>query len=688
MQDTLLIELHTEELPPKALARLGQVFAETLYEELHKLQLVDAGVEWQPFASPRRLAVRIPHVRTQQPEQQIERKGPAVASGLKDGQPTPALLGFARSCGVEWSTLQTMQDGKQDVFVYRSRRDGAPLASLLPDVLQLAVKKLPIPKVMRWGNSDVQFVRPVKSLIALLGNAVLPVSVLELQAGQETRGHRFLSEGVIRIEHADDYAKVLFEQGKVVASTAARKALIERELQLAAERLDAVIGADPALIDEVTALVEWPKVYVGEFDADFLKVPQECLMLTMQQNQKYFPLLDRAGKLLPRFLLVSNLETADPSHIIHGNERVLRARLSDAQFFFEQDQKHPLDSRVPRLAEVVYHNKLGSQLQRVSRLQTLAGEIAALLGADRARASRAAGLAKADLLSDMVGEFPELQGVMGTYYARLDGEHDEVAAAIEGHYHPRFAGDTLPQGPVALSVALADKLETLVGIYGIGLIPTGDKDPYALRRAALGVLRMLVEGELPLALPQLLQMTADTFEPGALAADVVAGVSGFMQDRLKHLLSGEFDPREVEAVLALQPAQLDRVRARLAAVAEFRRLPEAAALAAADKRTRNILKKVSEPLPAVSISLLQDAAEKALYEATQALAAPVNTAMQQGDYTGALKQLSGLRAPVDAFFDQVMVMADDPAVRQNRLALLHALAGLMNQVAEIALLAD
>lgn len=688
MQDTLLIELHTEELPPKALARLGQVFAQTLYEELQKLQLVEAGVEWQPFASPRRLAVRIPQVRAQQPEQQIERKGPAVASGLKDGQPTPALLGFARSCGVEWNTLQTMPDGKQEVFVYRSRRDGEPLASLLPDVLQLAVKKLPIPKVMRWGDSDVQFVRPVKSLIALHGSAVLPVSVLALQAGRDTRGHRFLSEGVLTIAHADDYARVLFEQGKVVASTAARKALIERELQQAAERLDAVIGAEPELIDEVTALVEWPKVYVGEFDADFLKVPQECLMLTMQQNQKYFPLLDRQGKLLPRFLLVSNLETADPSHIIQGNERVLRARLSDAQFFFEQDQKHPLDSRIPRLAEVVYHNKLGSQLQRVSRLQALAAEIAALLGADRALASRAAGLAKADLLSDMVGEFPELQGIMGTYYARLDGEHDEVAAAIEGHYHPRFAGDSLPQGPVALSVALADKLETLVGIYGIGLIPTGDKDPFALRRAALGVLRMLVEAELPLSLPQLLQMTADTFEPGVLAADVVAGVNGFMQDRLKHLLSGEFDPREVEAVLALQPAQLDRVRARLAAVAEFRRLPEAAALAAADKRIRNILKKVSEPLPEVDPARLQEDIERALFDATRALEVPVHAALQQGDYTGGLKQLAGLRAPVDAFFDQVMVMADDLAVRQNRLALLQVLAGLMNQVAEIALLAD
>ncbi|WP_018152501.1 glycine--tRNA ligase subunit beta [Leeia oryzae] len=688
MQETLLIELLTEELPPKALATLGQVFAQTVFDELVKLQLVGADVELQPFASPRRLAVRIPAVSSIQPEQQIERKGPAVASGMKDGQPTPALQGFARSCGVDVSVLQTMSDGKQDVFVFRSSKPGAALASLLPDVLTTAIKKLPIPKVMRWGDTDVQFVRPVKSLIVLLGNEVLPVELLGLTSGRVTRGHRFLSSGELTIAHADDYARVLFEDGKVVASVAARKSLIEKELSQAAASLNATIGADVALIDEVAALVEWPVVYVGRFEDEFLKVPQECLMLTMQQNQKYFPLLDAAGKLLPTFLVVSNLKTDDPSHIIQGNERVLRARLSDARFFFEQDQKTKLDNRVARLADVVYHNKLGSQLERIARLQTLAGEIAALLGADRALAARAAYLAKADLVSDMVGEFPELQGIMGRYYAQIDGEHAEVADAIEGHYHPRFAGDALPQGHVALSVALADKLETLVGIYGIGLIPTGDKDPFALRRAALGVLRMMVEAELPIDLQQLLNMTASTFEAGKLSGDVVAGVLGFMQDRLRNLLAGEFDAREVDAVLALNPTRLDTIRAKLVAVAEFRALPEAAALAAADKRIRNILKKVEGILPAVDAARLAEAPEKALFEATRAAAPQVNAELQAGNYTAGLKQLASLRAPVDAFFADVMVMAEDMAVRNNRLALLSELAALMNQVAEIALLAE
>lgn len=688
MQETLLIELLTEELPPKALANLGQVFSQTVFDELVKLQLVAKDVELQSFASPRRLAVRIPSVLATQPEQQIERKGPAVASGMKDGQPTPALMGFARSCGVEVAALATMSDGKQDVFVFRSSKPGEALANLLPEVLATAVKKLPIPKVMRWGDTDVQFVRPVKRLIALLGKEVLPVCLLGLTADRITRGHRFLSSGELSIAHADDYARVLFEDGKVVASVAARKALIEKHLNEEAAKLNATIGADAALIDEVTALVEWPVVYAARFEDEFLKVPQECLMLTMQQNQKYFPLLDSNGKLLPNFLLVSNLQTEDPSHIIQGNERVLRARLSDARFFFEQDQKVRLENRVARLENVVYHNKLGSQLERIARLQALAGEIAALLGADRATASRAAYLAKADLVSDMVGEFPELQGTMGRYYAQIDGETAEVADAIEGHYHPRFAGDTLPAGNIALSVALADKLETLVGIYGIGLIPTGDKDPFALRRAALGVLRMLIEAELPVDVSALLSLAANSFEAGKLSADVVAGVAGFMQDRLKNLLSGEFDGREVDAVLALRPARLDSIRAKLQAVAEFRALPEAAALAAADKRIRNILKKVEGELPAVDAAKFVEAPETALFEATRALAPAVNAELSAGNYTAALKQLAGLRAPVDAFFADVMVMAEDLGVRNNRLALLSELASLMNQVAEIAVLAE
>ncbi len=688
MNQTLLIELRTEELPPKVLNNLGESFSRVIFDELAKLGFVSSGTEYQAFASPRRLAVRIPDVAAIQPEQQVERKGPAVSAGMKDGQPTPALAGFARSCGVEVSALATMHDGKQEVYVYRATKAGQALDALLPDVVNTSVKKLPIPKVMRWGDSDVQFVRPVHGLIALHGETVLPMTVLGLTADRKTLGHRFLSQGEIVVKHADDYARVLFEEGKVVASFAARHALVERELAAAATKIGATIGAEPGLLDEVTALVEWPKVYAGHFEQDFLRVPQECLMLTMQQNQKYFPLLDAAGKLLPTFLVVSNLETADPYNVIHGNERVLRARLSDAKFFFEQDQKQRLEARIPRLKDVVYHNQIGTQLERVTRLEMLAGEIAGLIGTNRSDATRAAMLAKADLLTDMVGEFPELQGVMGSYYARLDGEAADVAAAIEGHYHPRFAGDTLPPNAVAQAVALADKLETLVGIYGIGLIPTGDKDPFGLRRAALGVIRILLEGKLSADLRQLLTLTASTFPAGKLSAEVVEGVFGFMQDRLRHYLTAEFDAAEVDAVLALVPTRLDTLPAKLAAVAEFRRLPEAASLAAADKRVRNILKKVEEALPAVDAAVFAEAAERALFDAVRALTPQVDAKLAAGDYTGALKAMASLKEPVDAFFDGVMVMADDAAVRRNRLALLSELARLMNQVAEIARLAE
>lgn len=688
MQDTLLIELLTEELPPKALANMGRAFADSIGADLHKHQLRANEGEVQVFASPRRLGVRVPAVLAVQPEQIIERRGPAVAAGLKDGQPTPALAGFARSCGVEVSALGTLFDGKQDVYVFRAQQAGKTLATLLPEILQAAIKKLPIPKVMRWGDSDVQFVRPVHALTVLHGADIVPASILGLAAGRISRGHRFLSTGDLTFAHADDYARTLHEQGRVIASFAARRAKIEHDLHAAAHARGATIAAGDALLDEVTGLVEWPVVYVGQFDADFLQVPQECLILTMQQNQKYFPLLDANGKLLPTFLVVSNLETADPSQIIRGNERVLRARLSDAKFFFEQDQKHRLDSRVEKLASVVHHNLIGTQLARTERLVSIAGHIAAHIGADVAASQRAARLAKADLVSDMVGEFPELQGVMGAYYAALDGETPVVAAAIEAHYHPRFAGDTLPAHPVGLTVALADKLETLVGIYGIGLIPTGDKDPFGLRRAALGVLRMLVEAKLSLDVPMLLQTVADSFPAGILSAEVAGGVYGFMLERLRHYLGGEFDARNVDAVLALRPRQLDTLTAKLGAVAAFRTLPEAIALSAADKRVRNILKKADVTPGEVKASLLAETAEQALYAAIQAVSPRVATAITEGDYPAALKTLASLQAPIDAFFTDVMVNAEDLAVRANRLAMLSALAALMNQVAEIALLAE
>ncbi|TCP15507.1 glycyl-tRNA synthetase beta chain [Crenobacter luteus] len=686
MNATLLIELFTEELPPKALPKLAASFADTIAEELKKLQFAAPDAEAHVFASPRRLAVSLPGVLAVQPDQHIVRKGPSLAAGMKDGAPTKALEGFARSCGVAIEQLSVSSDGKQDVYAYESTKAGEPLAAVLSGIVATALKKLPAPKLMRWADSEHQFVRPVHGLVMLHGDAVVAGEVLGFASGRVTGGHRFLSAGPVSIPDADAYARTLFEEGKVVASFEARAKLTRSRLEDHARKLGATIAADDALFDEVAALVEWPVVLEAGFDEDFLAVPQECLILTMQQNQKYFPLLDASGRLMNRFLLVSNIEAADPSHVIHGNERVLRARLSDAKFFFEQDQKHKLDARVPKLAEVVYHNQIGSQLERVARLETLAGEIAGMLGADRALAGRAAYLAKADLLTDMVGEFPELQGVMGRYYARLDGEPDVVADAIEDHYRPRFAGDALPQGPVAQSVALADKLETIVGIWGIGLIPTGDKDPFALRRAALGVLRMLLEA--PLDLKALLAAAAASFPAGKLSATVADEVYGFMLERLKNLLAADYRGDEVDAVLAFAPSRLDEVRAVLAAVAEFRRLPEAATLAAANKRVKNILKKAEGEVGAVKPALLSEAAETALYDALEQLAPQVEARFAAHDFTGALSLLSGLKTPVDAFFDSVMVMADDAAVRANRIALLARLSGLFNRVADISLLAE
>ena len=682
MQDTLLLELLTEELPPKALPKLAASLSESVRGELAARGLLTTDSTVLTYASPRRLAVQLSGVLAEQPQQTVERRGPAVATAFKDGQPTPALAGFARSCGVNPEQLDKGHDGKQDVFVFRSVKPGLPLAAHLNEILPQAFKKLPAPKVMRWGAGEAQFVRPVHGLVVLHGAQVLPVSALGLTAGNSTLGHRFLSNGAIGIAHADSYAATLETSGKVVASFEVRRERIRQALLAKAEELDALIANLDELIDEVTALVEWPVVLVGEFDVAFLQVPQECLILTMQLNQKYFPLLDRHGRLSNRFLLVSNLQAADPSHIIHGNERVLRARLSDAKFFFAQDQKHTLESRLPKLAQVVYHNQIGSQSARVARLETLAAAIAAQLNADKAVAARAARLAKADLLSDMVGEFPELQGVMGQYYARLDGESDVIAAAIEGHYRPRFAGDDLPSGPIATAVALADKLETLVGIYGIGLIPTGDKDPYGLRRQALGVLRMLLES--PLELPALLQLAFDSFgDQVKLAPDTVANVYAFMLERLKNYLAANYALEEIDAVLALAPARISDVPARLAAVHAFRERPEAAALAAANKRIGNILKKADSVGQQVDATLLLEAAEQDLAAAVAALREPVASDIEAGQYGAALARLASVRSVVDTFFDKVMVNADDAAVRANRLALLAGLQTLLNGVAEI-----
>ena len=605
---------------------------------------------------------------------------------MKDGVPTKALEGFARSCGVEIGSLKIIHDGKQDVYAHEFTQAGQTLAALLGEIINTAIKKLPIPKVMRWGSSTHTFVRPVHGLVALHGADVVPVNVLGLDSGRQTLGHRFLSQGAIIFAQADDYAKQIAEQGKVIASFAERRAAIKAALDKVSGSLNARVAADDALLDEVTALVEYPVVLQAEFEAHFLAVPQECLILTMQQNQKYFPLLDQNGKLMNRFLLVSNLQTADPSHIIHGNERVLRARLSDAEFFYKQDQKATLESRLPKLEHVVYHNKIGSQAQRIDRLQTIAAHIAEQLGTDRATAERAARLAKADLVTEMVGEFPELQGTMGKYYAVLDGEQPEIAAAIEQHYQPRFAGDKLPESPIATAVALADKLETLVGIWGIGLIPTGDKDPYALRRAALGVLRMLMNS--PLSINDLLTTVAAQFPRDLLAANTVTEVADFMQARLAVLLQNDYAQDTVAAVLAQRPDRLDDLADKLQAVESFKKLPEAAALAAANKRVQNLLKKADAQLGAVQENLLQEDAERALFAATQALRPTVQAALAKHDFQAALTALAAVKPQVDAFFDNVMVMADDAAVKQNRLNLLNELSQLMNAVADISLLGE
>ncbi|MGB0128758.1 MAG: glycine--tRNA ligase subunit beta [Rhodocyclaceae bacterium] len=688
--ETLLVELLTEELPPKALKSLADVFARHVAEGLARAGLCAQEVQHELFATPRRLAVLVPGVLAQAPSRKVREKIMPVTVALDAaGNPSPALLKKLAAKGIPADAVARFEravDGKSETFFYEMDVAGAALDAVLGDIVAEAVKKLPIPKVMRWGDSEHQFVRPVHGLILLHGSRVVPGSVLGLDSGNVTQGHRFLGQPQIAIAHAEHYAAALETQGKVIAGFDARRARIRRDLEAAAAREGARLNDGfEALLDEVTALVEIPAVYVGEFGREFLDVPQECLILTMQQNQKYFPLLDPAGKLLPRFLIVSNMPIDDPANIIAGNQRVVRPRLADARFFYQQDRKQKLESRVGRLANVVYHNKLGSQLQRVERLERLAQIVARRLHADVAQAGRAARLAKADLVTDMVGEFPELQGIMGQYYARHDGEPDAVARAIEQHYRPRFAGDVLPEGNVAAAVALADRLDAMVGFFGIGQVPTGDKDPYGQRRAALGVLRILSESVLPLDLGELIRDTGDGFPAGTLAPEHAVKLHDFMLERLRgYLRDAGYAHEQVDAVLAQRPTRIDLVLPKLAAVREFVELPEAAALAAANKRIVNILRKAEDRFGEPDVALLQEAAERVLFERVNAISPGVRSQLANEDYAGALKALSELRGPVDAFFDGVMVMVDEPLTRQNRLALLNQLAGLMNQVADIS----
>ena len=700
--ENLLVELLVEELPPKALRNLGRAFAVALADSLKAQGLAAADAVLTDYASPRRLGVQIGAVAAQAADKAVSQKLMPVAVGLDaSGNATPALLKKLQSLGADASAvpgLHKRMDGKAEALFFDSTVRGASLLEGLQKALAEAIAKLPIPKVMQYqlasdcelpGWSTVSFVRPAHGLVALHGGEVVPVTALGLSAGNSTQGHRFEARVVpVVVAHADAYEKTLADDGAVIASFDRRRNEIARQLQAAAAALGAQPVDDDALLDEVTGLVERPTVMVCSFDAEFLEVPQECLILTMKANQKYFPLLDASGKLSNRFLIVSNINPADPGAVVGGNERVVRPRLADAQFFFNQDRKRTLESRVDGLSKVVYHNQLGTQGDRMQRVCQIASAIGIQLGgaALAEPASLAARLAKTDLLTDMVGEFPELQGTMGGYYARHDGLSVEVAEAIEDHYKPRFAGDALPRSDVGLVVALADKLETLVGMFGIGNLPTGDKDPFALRRHALGVIRMLVEKDLPLTLADLLRDANPAF--GTRITDATVALADFIYDRLSGSLREQgYSAQEVEAVLALRPQRLGEVPKRLLAVRAFAALPESPALAAANKRIANILKKADDVDAHVSTGLLQEDAEKALYAAMQTTLPKAQALFDAGDYTASLQALAVLRVPVDAFFDGVMVNAEQLDVRLNRLGLLKTLHLAMNRVADLSKLA-
>jgi glycyl-tRNA synthetase beta chain len=713
----LLVELFVEELPPRALKKLGEAFSKELFEQLKvRGHIGDSSVRTS-FATPRRLAAHITSVAEKAQDKEIREKLMLVAVAIKDGKPTDALRKRLAKIGRErladlWpnavdgpDSLVIQNDGKAEAVYLKGIAAGGHLGVGLEFALEEAIRKLPIPKVMTYqletdcelpGWSSVNFVRPAHSLMALHGKTVVAVKALGLTAGNSTQGHRFEAKAdKITVKSADDYEEELLKQGCVITSFAKRKTEIAKQLAAAAAKVGG--GAKPieddALLDEVTALVEKPNVLICEFEKQFLEVPQECLILTMKANQKYFPLLDAKGKLTNKFLVVSNISPSDTSAVVGGNERVVRPRLADAKFFFDKDRKTSLTDRVAGLDKVVYHNKLGTQGQRVERVRAMAREIGKQLGGEALakQADQTAQLAKTDLLTDMVGEFPELQGIMGGYYALNDGLSKDVANAIEDHYKPRFAGDELPRNQIGLVVALADKLETLVGMFGIGNLPTGDKDPFALRRHALGVIRMLTEGHINLEMNWLLHTAADPFGKSISTdrTELVEQISDFIFDRLAGSLREQnYSAQEVESVLALRPQRLGDVSKRLDAVRAFAALPEAPALAAANKRISNILKKAQDVDPHVSEVLLKVPAEKALYASLKEVVPKADAQFKAGDYTASLKTLAALREPVDTFFEGVMVNAEELDLRLNRQGLLKALHNAMNQVADLSRLAS
>lgn len=689
MNKDLLIEIGTEELPPKALKKLSLAFLGGVEAGLDK-----AGLEFtsiRPFASPRRLALLISELAEHTPDKDIERRGPALQAAYgEDGCPTQAAIGFARSCGVEVEDLDKMETPKGSWLIYKSQQHGQATPTLIPDIVITALDALPIPKRMRWGSLDSQFVRPVHWAVLLFGNDIIEAELLSVSAGRTTYGHRFHHPGPIEIPAPCEYEVLLESEGKVIADFDRRASTVRAQVESKAMELKGQAVIDEALLEEVTAMVEWPVAVAGQFEERFLVVPQEALISTMSANQKYFHLVDQQSKLLPYFITVSNIESRDETKVQKGNERVIRPRFADAEFFWNQDRKQRLDSHLKELKTVVFQQKLGSVYDKTQRISSLAASIAKQLKADSSLAVRAAELSKCDLMTEMVGEFPNLQGIMGRYYAEHDGEDPAVVEAIDQHYRPRFAGDGLPDGIISQTVALADRLDTLVGIFAIGQLPTGDKDPYALRRAALGVLRIMIENQIDLDLQKLLTLAAQQYDANIKADEAVEPVMEFIFDRLRAYYREQgIRPDVLDAVTALKTARPVDINKRIHAVNSFRKLPEAESLAAANKRSGNILKKVKGKLPKkIKPGLLAEEAEQKLYQALTELTEAVDPLLASSDYEPALQQLASLRAPVDAFFDDVMVMVEDTKLRDNRIALLNQLHGMFLQVADISRLQD
>ena len=681
-----LVEIGTEELPPKALKTLATSFADNVEAELNQAGLSFDKIEW--FAAPRRLAVKVLNLATQQPSKEIEKRGPAVSAAFDaEGKPTKAAEGWARGCGITVEQAERIATDKGEWLVHRAKIEGQPTKNLLNDIVANALAKLPIPKPMRWADKTVQFIRPVHTVTMLLGDELIEGKILGVASARTIRGHRFLGEKEFEIQHADQYPQLLREKGSVVADFNERKAEILAKSQAKATALGGVADIEESLLEEVTSLVEYPNVLAAKFEERFLAVPAEALVYTMKGDQKYFPIYDKDGKLLPHFIFVSNINPEDPTAIIEGNEKVVRPRLTDAEFFFKTDLKQKLVDRLPRLETVLFQQQLGTLKDKTDRIEKLAGEIAKQIGADEAKAKRAGLLSKCDLMTNMVFEFTDTQGVMGMHYARHDGEDEEVAVALNEQYMPRFAGDELPKSLVASAVALADKFDTLTGIFGIGQAPKGSADPFALRRAALGALRIIVEKNLPLDLEDLVKKSAALFGDKLTNQNVVADVVDFMLGRFRAWYQDEGIAVDViQAVLARRPTRPADFDARVRAVSHFRTLDSAEALAAANKRVSNILAKADAAIGEINLTACVEPAEKALAEAVLALRTEVQPLIAKGDYTAVLDKLANLRAPVDSFFDNVMVNAEDLALRQNRLAILNTLQDLFLQVADISVL--